>query len=54
MYDFPHIGLDTLKTESPQEINYHKKEIEVGGRTANGINQETEEVGCSGVQAMDS
>ena len=30
-------GTDPLKTESPQEINYHKKEIKMIGRTANGI-----------------
>ena len=49
-----HNGPDPLKTESPQEIHYHKKEIKVRGRTANWINQETEEGGCISVQAMDS
>ena len=49
----PH-SLDPLKTESPWEINHHKEDIKVRGRTANGINLETEEGGCIGVQAMDS
>ena len=47
-------ALYQIKTESSREINCHKKEIKVRGRTENEISQETEEGGGQRVQAVDT